>query len=518
MKALSLHLRPAPYPYGLLTLRLLGKLGGKNRRVLREPIDISDRDAVKRNVAVLGLDFVWSHPDKPIESTDMEVDGTPEFSQKPFSLDLPIMRCYEMIKRIALCSNGEKIHGPSTIREDQSSNVIPWSSSDELWEADILKTDLLAYCSDVVKETRQNQVEAAVTVLRAALTKMFVIREFDLNKTDMKPDENDANDAQDRPVEHSFDMQSSSITLSAYENDLQMVALGLMFGCTIPDIGTKTLSFTKGLLTNSFLIVSSHQMYFVRIDANGSALHRPTTSKTEGEVETDAPSEEFEGAQGFLKPFGYFEQAGPLRHVTNPMVLNLSLVDILSQPSARCIEIGHELLKHILSLPKELDAQDEEETKEGESTDLSRGSVIYFEHLIRALIEKCVLSDWDRRDGLYSSICMMIEHLGASWAEKYESEIMYVALFSVKSVPKEMAVAEVNAFRFMIRVTAGLYGTPSCFKTEGQFVFDTLSNPDIQESQNTQETPESDESIRKPCDEVIQSVIMEIASTKQIVR
>ena len=35
MKALSIHLRPAPYPYGLLTLRLLGKLGGKNRRVLR---------------------------------------------------------------------------------------------------------------------------------------------------------------------------------------------------------------------------------------------------------------------------------------------------------------------------------------------------------------------------------------------------------------------------------------------------------------------------------------------------
>jgi hypothetical protein len=28
MQSLSSHLRPAPYPYGLLTLRLLGKLSG----------------------------------------------------------------------------------------------------------------------------------------------------------------------------------------------------------------------------------------------------------------------------------------------------------------------------------------------------------------------------------------------------------------------------------------------------------------------------------------------------------
>ena len=35
MKSLCKHLRPAPYPYGMLSLRLLGKLGGRNRRFLR---------------------------------------------------------------------------------------------------------------------------------------------------------------------------------------------------------------------------------------------------------------------------------------------------------------------------------------------------------------------------------------------------------------------------------------------------------------------------------------------------
>jgi len=35
MSALMRHLRPAPYPYGMLGLRVLGKMGGRNRRFLR---------------------------------------------------------------------------------------------------------------------------------------------------------------------------------------------------------------------------------------------------------------------------------------------------------------------------------------------------------------------------------------------------------------------------------------------------------------------------------------------------
>ena len=53
MMALTHHLRPAPYPYGLLTLRLLGKFGGKNRVFLRELIGFEpgevDEDEVGGN-------------------------------------------------------------------------------------------------------------------------------------------------------------------------------------------------------------------------------------------------------------------------------------------------------------------------------------------------------------------------------------------------------------------------------------------------------------------------------------
>lgn len=46
MQSLSRHLRPAPYPYGLLTLRLLGKLGGRNRDFLREPLPVAIQEHV----------------------------------------------------------------------------------------------------------------------------------------------------------------------------------------------------------------------------------------------------------------------------------------------------------------------------------------------------------------------------------------------------------------------------------------------------------------------------------------
>eukprot|EP00978_Attheya_sp_CCMP212_P048442 scaffold520981_cov47-Attheya_sp.AAC.1 len=59
MVSLTNHLRPAPYPYGLLTLRLLGKLGGKNRRFLCEPINVKVRHENGTGSSVLAIECAW---------------------------------------------------------------------------------------------------------------------------------------------------------------------------------------------------------------------------------------------------------------------------------------------------------------------------------------------------------------------------------------------------------------------------------------------------------------------------
>jgi hypothetical protein len=108
MKALSMHLRPAPYPYGLLTLRLLGKLGGKNRKVLREPIDICDPTSFKEYAQRLGVECSWAVAENTnatvanMETSDKSIDvANKEESvsggeNQSFTLQLPLERCVQV--------------------------------------------------------------------------------------------------------------------------------------------------------------------------------------------------------------------------------------------------------------------------------------------------------------------------------------------------------------------------------------------------------------------------------------
>ena len=74
------HLRPAPYPYGLLSLRLLGKLGGRNRKFLRGIINIPIQADAERLKLFIGCE--WKNI---ISSAD---DGCQKNDE--FSYSLPI--------------------------------------------------------------------------------------------------------------------------------------------------------------------------------------------------------------------------------------------------------------------------------------------------------------------------------------------------------------------------------------------------------------------------------------------
>lgn len=518
MKALSTHLRPAPYPYGLLTLRLLGKLGGKNRRVLRYPINISDPGIIKEHMQHLGIDCAWSRLESTVDqSSSMEVDGD---VTKTFPIRIPIEECVQILKRIALCPN---VEATKELREteDGSKRPVAWKESRRLWNVDFQKTDFFPFCVEVIDETKRSQVDAAMTVLRGALTKMVALEKFNIEDVNINGETDTIEDGGDRVVGGSFDMQSSSSTLSAYNKDLELVGLGLMFGCAVTAIQKEALAYTRGLLTNLFLIVLSHQKYFVRVDANGSSLLRERKGDFDsGDGSEQGPGDELvEEVMGSLKPFGYFEQTGPLRHTTNPMRLNNSLAEFLSQANPQSKDVGLGLLTHLLSLPQEFCQERNSKEEKGQTFELDRGSTLFFENLLRVLIEKCVSVDWNRREGLCSGINLMVETLGSDWARKYESEILYAALFSLKSTPGEMAVAAVKGFQFLIRVCSGLYGSPAYgVGEESNFVFDSISSPDSNEKRTSEEPAKVPKPASSPCDDVLQTVITEMASTNQIVR
>lgn len=511
MKALSIHLRPAPYPYGLLTLRLLGKLGGKNRKVLRDPIDIFDPSSVKEYVQAIGIECKWALTETPTNdsSDQMQIDEAPlDVSEDSFMLQIPLDRCVEILRRAACSQKNNSGDESSKTKKDGSKSPLLWKDSEKLWDLDIVKTDFFPYCVDVIEKTRDNQVQAAITILRSILTKMIEIDKIDPTKIFNDGDRSLAYHTGDAK-ESSFDMQASSATLRAYNKDLEMVGLGLMYGCAIRPLNTEVIDYMKGLMTNMFLIVLSHKMHFVRVDANGSLLDQ-------GEDTTDDSGAD--EPLGTIKPFGYFQQTGPLRHTTDPMAFNASLAEFMSQSSRVTIDVGIDLLKHLLSLPKDIAIDGTQgDGRTEETADIDLGSLYFFENLLEVLIEKCVSCSWHRRDGLYNGICLMIESLGVAWAKKYETELMYVAFFSLKSVPKEMPIASVKSFQFFIRICSGIYGKPGLTGTNS-FVFDTLSESDSKDPSDDVESLKEATMPSNPCKSVIHAVLTEVASTKQIVR
>lgn len=498
MKALSIHLRPAPYPYGLLTLRLLGKLGGKNRRVLREPIEIAEPSTFAQNaIEKMSLEFAWSAKSDSDGDVDMEPAST-------FHINLPIRRCVELLKRTSrvqifesdLISSGERS------LSEQGGDVESLNVTD-LLANDIGNIDLLGYCKNVTKETTLSQANAAIQVLRSALTKIINMPDGSLENIDFKGTQ-DQEDAAMQVGSGTFDMQTIASGLSKYNSEFRTIAIGLMFGCSLSPIREEALGFVKGLMTSVYVIVTSNQADITRVDANGSSL---SMGNSDSKEELNEFGEE---GLGSLKPFGYFELNGRLKHTTDPLTINNALAEFLSEPSPALSEVGLDILKHVLELSKAFEDQEE---NPGDKFD--RGAMIYFENLLSALCTRCVASDWSMRNGLYKGINMMVEILGQSWAKRYEVEIMNVALYSVKSVPAEMSIAGIKSFEFLVQLCANLYGTPNTNQSsKTPFVVDMLSLLKTKE-----EVPsEKPVAVSKPCDDVLQMLINELASTCHIMR
>ena len=114
MTALSNHLRPAPYPYGLLTMRLLGKLGGRNRRFLREPLDVSFSAPIKGEGLFMSVPCSWSPNHEFIGSSEFAEDARDESDTKDgnandeYRVPLPLERAVEVLRLVLQCFEDKK--------------------------------------------------------------------------------------------------------------------------------------------------------------------------------------------------------------------------------------------------------------------------------------------------------------------------------------------------------------------------------------------------------------------------
>ena len=445
-----------------------------------------------------------------------------------FSLPLPLDRCVQVLRLVALSQKAKPADKGVTRRDDQNKGIsFSWEESEKLWNVQIEKVDLLPYCEDVMKETKHSQVEAAITVLKSLLVAIIGVSKSTVDSVDLGGQIEASMESEDEAVTVD-EMHAASSNVSTRNGQLRSIGLGLMYACTIDSTREQASILLKGLYTHLFLIVTSNHECFRRIDANGSCI---SSQGNDDSTTVQGHDDIFEEGLGSLKPFGYFEQTGQLRYRTNPMALNMALAEFLSEQDSHAKDVAIEVLTHVLQLPSKvgLSKQEEPQTRPPESSQLDRmdrGSLIFFENLLKALCEKCITSKWNRRLGIYEGISILVETLGSDWSRKYEMEIMNVALFSAKSSPREMSASAIEAFRFLVRVSEGLYGSPRYkLDSDSGFLWDILDGPGGKEesARPSGESVEKDNdaggsSFRIPSDDVLQILINEMANVKQIVR
>lgn len=500
MKALSTHLRPAPYPYGLLTLRLLGKLGGKNRRVLRDPMEVQRcAPAFESLNGRLTMDFMWKQGQETIED--------PDAGRGNLSIPVSLEKCLDLLKKASF------IH--ATLSSDLATNTnvssVRWNEWERIMSCDIEKVDMIPLCKEVVQTTISSQVEAALQVLRASLLQMTKFENDGFELVGFNDDPTQEDGCLSPDLRNHTDMRSITTRRAVYNHRLETIVLGMLHGCMCsPD----ELSFVKGFVSNVFGLVSRNQESILRVDASGSSL------------ETDSDDKE-DMNLGSLRPFGYFEMTGELDCSVNPFVFNRAVARFLSRQPQLTTSVGLDLLKFMVNLPMASGRSKDNANEKSGSLELDWGSEAFFENLLSCICEQCVHSDWSSRGDLHSALCVMVETLGSTWGRKYENEFMNVALFSVKSSPREVSIAGLNSFRFLTKMCCCLYGVPPFMQiiSESQpLTFDLLSP---WRKKNPLETPPpSDQSsnasktqfVACPNDDVVQMLLIEIASTKNLTR
>ncbi|KAK1948059.1 Transcription-associated protein 1 [Phytophthora citrophthora] len=96
IEALNTHLIPPPYPYGELAMRILGKIGGRNRQYLMDPLNL---DYHEHSFTGLTFTFQWDEEGGSMD-VDMGGDGVPvaHASKFPMKMDVLIAQATKVLR------------------------------------------------------------------------------------------------------------------------------------------------------------------------------------------------------------------------------------------------------------------------------------------------------------------------------------------------------------------------------------------------------------------------------------
>lgn len=149
---------------------MLGKLGGKNRQFLREPLRLPSSSVDESDAVTF-----------PCRWAGNEGVSDSQRTPRAFGLLVPLSRCKELLQHISTVPtpNLEKSENIGDACPDR--HVIAWKDCDQLWDCRMEKVDYDAYAVNVMDETKAAQAVACVQVISAAISTLGGLQEIDSN-------------------------------------------------------------------------------------------------------------------------------------------------------------------------------------------------------------------------------------------------------------------------------------------------------------------------------------------------
>ena len=553
MMALTQHLQPAPYPYGLLCMRLLGKLGGVNRLFLREMVVYVDSKGQgegmeTRRASERGNLCMHCEWQRESSSNDAHYD-------KSFLLPFPLDRAVDVLRSVSAAPTIHvKDNGNS---ESVSQGSSPLSSTridfSDLLAIDSRTLDLNIYSVQTVEEIKNSQAKSAFAVLRAALASVLDIGEDGRNeKISVCSRKGETNDESLNVPTGSEDGGNDPISRQSkiFTHDFKLICDGLFMASVLECIEDEALVLLKGLGSHIFYFLVSHRANITRIDRDGCPIdpyHEQLKGQSKKYEKYNSQNHINEKLQP-LKPFGTFRLSGPLEESDiDPLSFNKALADAfagatVTKTRTTASVVMHHLIELFLRVKSHVEIASDGNRDAQSTVDLHTGDPpieqvdspsklidasvfepstwgdVFFENLLSTLCQACFSQPWNLRSGIMAGMFDLITRMGLSWSAQYEVEILHTAMFIVKDTPDGIAHASEDAARFFLQVSWFFFGGPSSWKESNAIIVDVLcpmmgDNQRIDNSLAVEDTEPV--SVKEAS---ITLILSEIASAKPLVR
>ncbi len=446
MSALCDNLRPTPFPYGMSTLRLLGKIGGRCTHFLRLPMPIPQRNIdVIGSVSFFQANVNWPTGGGNTEGTGccgdaerMDVIGeensavarvTPSQPTAHLNLDSIVMAACRLMGDLNI-----------KIKEKDTSTVLSLSRKSSPPYSDIVHSAVNKQVDELQNVLNLNQSSIFRFLVRC-LSEVAGLDVSPISCDEIKPfvaPEYNSMDIgaelakkryeeihQELDVEVDLQLEEQMVQKS---NVVKQMLQAIVLSASFPNLNQEAVNVLRGLILNLMRITTPEQVdhtLFADISKVPAAPFDPFND--EKGFALDPPiNEPFSPLCGISE---YFQK----KQIITPQELTEAMVSLLTY------DAKEELQRVVLDCIHFVVSSSGVAAGSGRSGEGQMGRAV-LHSLVVSLCSACFDMDWSKKIGASRGIRVVCECMSWQAARVFELRIMEALLYVMRDIPREKTV------------------------------------------------------------------------------